>query len=102
MSDLVSESAETYSDLDGTVSTATEGTLPEAYDDPARRRLGEVERGLRRARAELDTKERAMAELKLRLGADAFLDRYGMVYSLSTDGLEGRTAFNAVCHDGCA
>jgi hypothetical protein len=48
--------------------TATEATLPEAPVDPARRRLSEVERGLRDARAELDTKERAVAELRMRLG----------------------------------
>ncbi|KAG9079083.1 hypothetical protein FRC06_007962, partial [Ceratobasidium sp. 370] len=67
----VSESVETYSNADAdsedTVPTATEATLPEVHKDRARRKLSEVERRLRNARAELDTKERAVAELKLRL-----------------------------------
>ncbi|KAG9087992.1 hypothetical protein FRC07_012693, partial [Ceratobasidium sp. 392] len=70
----VSESVETYSNADaesdGTIPTASEGTLPETHDDPTarRKRLDEVERGLRYARAKLDTKERAVAEFKLTLG----------------------------------
>ncbi|KAF8593888.1 hypothetical protein BDV93DRAFT_549386 [Ceratobasidium sp. AG-I] len=63
MTSHASESAQTYSDAGAdSILTATDDV------DPARRRLRDVEQGLRDARAELDAKERAVAELKMRLG----------------------------------
>ena len=63
MTSHASESAQTYSDAgEDSILTATDDV------DPARRRLRDVEQGLRDARAELDAKERAVAELKMRLG----------------------------------